>query len=429
MNAWVVRIAVVLALGLAGAWLVSATEWADTEVPTPASGEARTNLLYGVQGLLRELGAKVVKRQSLDAMPPPDARLVLASRHWDMFPERAGRLRAWVEEEGGHLVMPAHLLDDDMLDSWVPLAEVDWTRVGRKNRKGDDADDEAPQDEADEADDTPAPPKTPQALRGKREKDGDCHEVVEPYALPASFAGGRVFRLCAAYTTRQYLPADEDELPLWAVEAPRGIEAIRVRVGRGSVTVMPWGVLHNRNLLRGDNALFAAAALQARAGSEVWFVTEEAREPFLKWLWHQGWVAIVAGLLALVAALWRGAVRFGPLAPSAGTHRRSMAEQVRGTSAFLNVHGNGALHAAQVRALNEAAARHLRHHAQRNAGARAAAIAQATGLQAAALERALATRARSPEAMAVDLELLETARRRLEAGGRAPSSPSSSSSS
>ena len=122
MNAWVVRILSVLALVLAGAWVMSATEWADTEVPTPASGEARTHSLYAAQLLVRELGGHVVKRESLDAMPPAQARLVLASSHWDLFPERAQRLREWVEQ-GGHLVMPSFLVDDDMLESWVPLVE------------------------------------------------------------------------------------------------------------------------------------------------------------------------------------------------------------------------------------------------------------------------------------------------------------------
>ncbi len=414
MNPWIARILVVAALGLAGAWLVTATEWADTEVPTPAGGEARNDPHYGVQGLVRELGARVVKRRSLDAMPPPGARLVLGSSHWNLFPERAERLRAWVEQ-GGHLVMPGRLVDDEMLESWVPLVEEDWTRPSKGEGEKKAAE----------------PPEKPRAAaRRQRTRDADCHEVVEPDALPASFEGGRSFRVCGAWVGRQYLPADEEETPLWAVQAPRGIEAIRVAVGRGSVTVMPWSVLSNGNLLRGDNALFAVAALQARAGSEVWFVTEEAREPFLPWLWRHAWVAMVAGLLALAAALWRGAVRFGPLAPSAGTHRRSMAEQVRGTAAFLHMHGNGALHAAQLRALDETARRHLRRYAQRDAAARAAAIAQATGLEAPVLERAMSARARRPEAMALDLEVLETARRRLEAaGGRGPSSSSSFSSS
>lgn len=413
MNPWLARILVVAVLALAGAWLVSATEWADTEVATPASGEARTNPHYAVQGLMRELGARVVKRPSLDAMPPAGARLVLGSSHWNLFPERAERLRAWVEEEGGHLVMPGYLVDDDMLDTWVPLIDEDWKRVRKSEAEPKAA---------------AAPPKKPRGQRAERRKpakDADCHEVVEPDALPASFAGGRAFRVCSAWVGTQYLPADEMEAPLWAVEAPRGIEAIRVAAGRGSVTVMPWGVLHNGSLLRGDNALFVVAALQAGPGSEIWFVTEEAREPFLQWLWRHGWVALVAALLALALALWRGAVRFGPLAPSAGTHRRSMAEQVRGTAAFLHMHGNGALHAAQLRALDESARRHLRRHAGRDPAARAAAIAAATGLAPAVLERAMSVRARRPEAMALDLEVLETARRRLEAAGAGGASISS----
>ncbi|MGE8200417.1 MAG: DUF4350 domain-containing protein, partial [Variovorax sp.] len=122
MSAWLVRIGSVLVLALIGFWLVWATEWADTEVPTPASGEARTNSFYAAQAMLRELGMQVVKRDDLDAMPPARARLVLASGHWDMFPERERRLREWVEQ-GGHLVMPSHLVDGDLLESWIPLVK------------------------------------------------------------------------------------------------------------------------------------------------------------------------------------------------------------------------------------------------------------------------------------------------------------------
>ncbi|WP_422084786.1 DUF4350 domain-containing protein [Variovorax sp.] len=412
MKTWVVRIVSVLVLVLAGAWLVSATEWAETEVPTPASEEVKKNSFYAVQSLLRLLGAEVVRRESLDELPPAQARLVLSSSYWDMFPEREQRLRRWVEQ-GGHLVMPGHLASRDMLESWIPLVREKPVRP----------------DESDE----PAAPKKKKSRSQRDEqriKDADCRMLTEPDTVPASFAGGRSFRICTWAEPVQFSPADKRQPPPWMARGARGAEAIRVRVGQGTVTLLPSGVWHNQNLLRGDNALFAVAALQLRtAGSQVWFVAEEAREPFLRWLWQKSWVVWVVGLLALAAALWRAAVRFGPLAPSASTHRRSMAEQVRGTAGFLHMHGSDALHAAQLRALNESATRQLRGYAHRDAAARADAIAKATGLEAAMVVRAMADRARNPGAMALDLEVLETARRRLDANGPFVLSPSSASSS
>ena len=412
MKAWAVRIVAVLVLVLAGGWLVSATEWAETEVPTPASEEVRKNSFYAVQSLLRHLGAEVVRRENLDELPPAQARLVLASSYWDMFPERGQRLRRWVEQ-GGHLVMPGHLASGDMLESWIPL-------VREKTVRPDETDEPV----------APKKKKSRSQRDEQRTKDADCRMLAEPDTVPASFAGGRGFRICTWAEPVQFSPSDKRQPPLWMARGARGAEAIRVRVGQGTVTLLPSGVWHNQNLLRGDNALFAVAALQLRTGSQVWFVAEEAREPFLRWLWHKSWVVWVVGLLALAAALWRAAVRFGPLAPSAGTHRRSMAEQVRGTAGFLHMHGGDALHAAQLRALNESATRQLRGYAHRDASARADAIAGATGLEAAMVVRAMAERARNPGAMALDLEVLETARRRLDANGPfVPSPPSASSSS
>ena len=408
MNPWLVRTVVVLALVGIGAWLVSATEWADTEVATPASGEAKTDPFYAMQVLLRELGAGMVRREALDVLPPAQARLVLASNYWDLFPERTQRLRRWVEQ-GGHLVLPNHLVENDQLKDWLPLVV------------------ETPAD-ADEDDDTPAPEKPASRARAPGApalKDADCREVAEPETVPASFAGGRSFRLCGVWPAVRYRPSDKRAAAPWSVEEAGGLAAVRVGVGRGTVTVVPWGLQTNANLARADNALFMAASLQLRVGTEVWLVSEEKREPFMQWLWGRGWAALLLGMLALAAALWRAAVRFGPLEPPAGTHRRSMAEQVRGTASFLHMHGADALHAAQLRALQECARRQVHRYIQLDPAARAASIARATGLDAAALERAMSTHKRSTGTTAADLELLETARRRLDAATPATASDAS----
>lgn len=400
-----VLLAVLLLAG--GVWLMSATEWVDVDVPTPAKGEALTNPLYATEKLLGALGAKVVRRTSLDAMPPPQARLVLVSRNWDLFPERRQRLRAWVAQ-GGNLVIPGFLAGHESLKGWLPVTEQRPLKF--------------------------EPPAIPPRLLGKPAKDMDCRALEEPADVTPSYGDSRVFRACGAYFSSQYLPVNRQAAPLWALQGMAGTEAVRVQVGQGTVTVLGgWGLLNNSNLLRADNALLAAAALQARPGAEFWFVAEEAREPFAPWLWHQAWAALLLGLLALALALWRAGVRFGPLAPSAPAHRRSMAEQVRGTARFLHMHGPKALHAAQLRALHASAARQLPRFSQLDPARRTQEIARATGLDAQVLERAQADRARNRGALAADLELIETARRRLDArepaASPAPSSAPSSASS
>lgn len=383
----------------AGAWLVSATEWVDVDTPTPAKGEALSNPLYATEKLLAALGARVVRHKSLDAMPPPQARLVLVSRNWDLFPERAQRLREWVAQ-GGHLVIPGFLAGHKSLKGWLPVTEQSPLR-------------------------SESPTMPPRPL-SKTAKDMDCRALEEPAEVAASYIDSRVYRACGAYFSPQYLPANRQLAPLWSLRGTAGMEAVRVQVGQGTVTVLGgWALLDNSNLLRADNAQLAAAALQARAGAEYWFVAEEAREPFVPWLWHQAWAALLLGLLALALALWRAGVRFGPLAPSASAHRRSMAEQVRGTARFLHMHGPKALHTAQLRALHESAARQLPRFSQLDPLRRTAGIARATGLDARALERAQDDKPRNPAVLAADLELLETARRRLDA--REPAAPPASS--
>jgi hypothetical protein len=384
-----------------GAWLMSATEWVDADTPTPAKGEALSNPLYATEKLLGALGARVHRQTSLDAMPPQQARLVLVSRNWDLFPERAQRLRAWVAQ-GGHLVIPGFLARHASLKGWLPVTEEN----------------------------APRQPEVTVRPPAKAARDTDCRALEEPAEVAASYSDSRVYRACGAFFSPQYLPADRLAAPLWSLRGTGGTEAVRVRVGQGTVTVLgAWELLGNSNLLRADNAQLAAAALQARAGTEFWFVAEEAREPFAPWLWNQAWAALLLGLLALALALWRAGVRFGPLAPSAPSHRRSMAEQVRGTARFLHMHGPKALHAAQLRALHASAARQLPRFSQLDALRRTSGIARATGLDARARERAQDDHARNPAVLAADLELLETARRRLDAREAVPLTVSSSASS
>ncbi len=381
----------VLAVALA-AWLVSATEWVEEDVPTPARGEALKNRFYAVQDLLRNVGVKVTRKQSLDEMPPPRATLVLDSRHWTLFPDRADRLRKWVEG-GGHLVLSSVSVTDKEFEDWLPVAEMSPKSRATRER-----------------------PKAPEQKPGKPAPDAGCADAGETGDLPASYTGGRSFRLCTSANGSYFTPLTSEQTPVWTISAQDGMAILRLDIGKGSATVIsPWGMLGNGVVLRADNPLVVAAALKATRGSETWFVVEEARAPLLKWLWHEAWIAVVLLLLALAAVLWRGAVRFGPLAAGTMLARRSMADQVSGTGQFLYRHGAAALHRAQVRALDEAARKYVRNYNARDLSASLEAIARATGLDQLALAAAITPRP-APADLPRHMELLETARRRLQLG-------------
>ena len=385
----------VLALlaGLA-AWVASRTEWVDVWVRTPAKGEAANDQHFAAKQLLRRLGAIVLAPTNLDRLPPAGATLVLISPHWNLFEERDRQLQRWVEG-GGHLVLPDFLNFGD---------EIEWVRIRERRHKI-----EEPQKPASPA---AARPPRPDFVGPKDDPDAACPTLDEPARAPAAFGSPRRYRLCQAapYSTLQ------TELPVqWSIDGARGAQLLRVGIGRGSVTAInPYGLFDNHGLFHGDHALAVVAAVRPAPGREVWFVVDESRAALPLWLWQRAAPAIALGLLALALALWRGAVRFGPLAPQPPLARRSVAEQIRGSAFFLQRRGGAALLAAARRALDEAARKRVPGLDRMGLGERAAAIGKAASLPAVALQRVLDTRLKpTPRELPDRLALLETARRRL----------------
>ena len=406
---WLIRALLAVLLAGIGYGVVTQTEWVDEEVPVPRSPEVMDNSFYAVQHLLERLQVHVVRQQSLQHWPPREATMLLTSSHWKLFPERLQQLKNWVEA-GGQLVIPAYLAHDDALKSWLAIQSIDT-------------------DEADAAGVTPAPPagaavdETAPECTGTRCRRwaryralARCHAIAETADPTEAYTEGRGFKVCSANT--QVLTAQREVS--WRVGDAAQTVALRMPVGRGSVSVMQTpALLRNDAMFRGDHALLAVALLQARPGHTVWFVDDEARVPLPELIWNEARAAVLLVLLAVGAALWRGAVRFGPLIARAPLARRSMAEQVRGTAQFLWQRDPAALHAAQVRALHETAAPRLRGYAHQTTAERAATLARATGLDEPALAQALDTRhPRAPAHLAATLNLLESARRRLRRSGR-----------
>ena len=371
-------------------WVVANTEWVDEESSRQAQGEARTNPVYAFEQLLRKLGGTVEHHEALQSLPPAKARLVLLSNDWEIVPGRSEQLHQWVLG-GGHLVLlEGDDWDDTGLEDWVPVYSVE---VPRKP--------EAPASGASDA-----------LAKARAKLEAGSGSMTSSSPL---FGADQTYKSCEFNSQGRRLVPKSGQEAAWAMGRSGGSDLLRMTVGQGSVTVLNTdsAAFYNRRALKCDNGLILAAAVQAEPGATTWVYLNEKREALIPWLWHTGWIAIVTGLLALAAALWRGAMRFGPRLAPPPRLRRSIAEQVRGLGAYLQREGREALLVAQQRALEEAAARHLPGYRRLTIPQRGNAIAAATGLNAEALTAVLQARTVTRAELPVRLELLETARRSL----------------
>jgi len=410
-----------LLLAGVGVWLAFNTEWTDVEVPPELRGPAKTDPFYTFKRFSAALGVQLDMPDNLDRLPPPGATLVLSSWFWDLFPQRAAALQRWVEA-GGHLVLPTYEYYGPEL-AWTTIQSVPPPALKAPRRapaasanSTDDDDSNDDENEADsqtqERDATPAPrPPPPRAgppIALPRSRPVACPRLAEPPGVPPAFGTRRDYMSCQGSASI----LQSRGAALWAVDNQRGHVVLRVAVGKGSVTAANMRLpIYGTTPLDNDNALLLTAALRLARGQQLWLVANEKRPPLLQTLWKSGSPAILLGALALALALWRAGVRFGPRLPAAPTARRSVAEQIRGTSAFIAHHGGRALHQAQLRALDSCARSRVHGYDRLIVGERAAVLAPLVGIDVHTLARAM-----NPELskhLPSALALLETARRRL----------------
>ena len=362
-------------------WVVWHTTWEEIEVDDPARGLAATDEYYSLRKVLEGAGATLEVRTALEPMPPAGATLLLESSLWDIFPERDARLKTWVQN-GGRLVVTDWLKDSDDL-RWVPLSFAAPHRRAKPQDAAasgaDDADDDNDDDEQ-----APTTRRKPPAAGGEKRLQKlldpkrawrDCADFEETSATSEpAFEPGRVYRGC---TYAGPLRALNHVPPSWQLTGVGGTLAMRVAVGRGSVTGISTRqlVTDNHGLLSGDNGLIAAAILQAAPGRAVWVIQEEAREPLLAWLWHEARSPFLLALAAIGLALWRLMVRLGPREAVPPRARRSMGEQVRGTGQFIAGADPRALHAATRKAFEDAARKRVEGWSELDDAARIAALA------------------------------------------------------
>ena len=386
----IIRLILLAGVALLVTWIARNTYWDKVTIPSQLRNEAAKNPFYGAQHLVERLGATSSWDRFLRDVSP-DAVIVVSSWHWDLAEGRRSRMEHWVEA-GGRLVLDRTLVGGkEEFESW--------SGISRRTLAPKASDKEKDEEEKDKD----------QMLKLNR----DCRFVHQ--AAPtraASDVDNHSFELCASedgshlVTTRPVA---------WALDDDFGNQVLRVNVGKGSVTVVNGVPFHFREFLQGDNAALLVAAMQLRKKDQVHFLSEDEHPSMLALMWYLGWPVVLLALALIALALWRNSVRFGPLIAEPDQARRSLAEQIRGTGLFVIRFGGGkALHAAAVRALNEAARRRIGAYPRLSVSERIEAMAQLTGADASALGPAVNNgNARRANELRQAIALIESVRRRL----------------
>jgi hypothetical protein len=366
-------------------WIASNTYWADVTVPMPLRGDAARNPFYAAERLVEALGGTAASERTF-SLPPTSGVVVLSNWNWNLSERRRAALERWVAD-GGRLVA------DDSVSGGVEFAK--WSSIDylERERKIDS---------------------------DGKDQEGPCFKFSEERLDRRPRPFEREHWVCDVdldYTLTTSRDVD------WAVsEARAGRHALRVRVGRGSVTRINAQPFRYRKLFDGDHGWLLVTAAQLRPGDEVRFLSEGEYPSLLALIWLTGSPVVLTALAALGLWLWRNGVRFGRLAPEDPPVRRSLAEQIRGTGRFALHHDGGEpLHTATVRALDEAARRRVTAWALLDPRARVRALAAMAGVAPDALDFALHdSRARAPHDLRDTLALLETVRRALIRQKRTP---------
>jgi hypothetical protein len=390
----VVRVLLVAAVVAFVVWIARNTYWVDDTVQTPWKNEAARNPFYPAQKFVEQFGATSTwDRFQTDV--PTDAVIVVSSWHWDLAEGRRSRMEKWVEA-GGRLVLDRTLVGGQE-------AFEKWSGISRVSPKSEDED-------VEDEDDTAG------ATSGARERRTPraCRTLHESMRSVGSRAGAPVdYELCASEEDFSHLTTTR--AIDWALGDDSGNQVLRVRAGKGSVTVINAVPFHSHTFMLGDHATLLVDAAQLRRGDDVHFLSEEEHASLLTLMWIFGWPVVVLALALIALALWRNSVRFGPLAAEPDRARRSLAEQIRGTGKFAQRFGGGrSLHAATVRALNEAAQRRISAYMRLSTAERVNAVARLSGIEAAVLGPAIYhSGPRRSQELRQAIALIETARRRI----------------
>lgn len=262
---------------------------------TPASGEARYNRFFALEGILENLEQPVSSSVMLGRVLPllrPGDTLVIGDDIGRINPAQAEALHTWVSG-GGHLVLSPSI----SADREVPvLDDLGVLQTGQKR----------------------------EWVCVKLTASTESHPDAQ--ATPLCGFG---FHLQPQALARASAVIGD--------QAGKGLVFARVPEGKGVVSVLgDMDILSGNHLKNAPEQQFARRLLAPNFGrGHSYLLYELIGNSFWVNLFVRGWPALLASLLLILGWMAVRSERLGPLAPAPAAHRRALLEHIQAVGEFL----------------------------------------------------------------------------------------------
>lgn len=289
-----ILVALLIAAGVY--WFQTHFEKVKKEIEVGYQGEARNNHLLAAQRYFQALGVQASSHEGLGELPSAAATMILPGARYEMGKSEAQSLLRWVEA-GGHLVVvPSNTFDEEYSRA-DPLLD-------------------------------------PLGVRALEVEEPQSEGVID-----VDWPGEQDFMSLrsAADTRLENVGTQKVEL---ALADQDGLYLLRLRLGRGWITVLPDAYLmSNGSLALYDHAAYLWHVAQAAAPRPVWLVYQDSMPTLWVWLARHAWQVLFAAALCLTLILWEASRRFGPIVAPAPLMRRRLLDHLDASGRFLWRHG------------------------------------------------------------------------------------------
>lgn len=340
-------IAVFLALGGIGLYLLDRLQPYEETLEHGASPEARANDYLAAEHFLRQQKISVTRADNLQVLQKLPAAghtlMLLGSRH-NMTPRQTRQVLDWAAQ-GGHLLFVAESIwdeeheksDDLLLDSLGihQLLSEDLDDEGDEDSAALEEEDSSASEEQDAADlptdeaETEIAEDDTEASESEDDSEAETDRYPE---LTKLYLQDEEAPAYVDFDTEFHLYDAQNRAHAWA-NSGDSTHMLQLDHGKGLITVLTdsW-IWQNANIADYDNAWLLWYLSQ---DSSVTLLYSNERDDLFSQLLRHFPAALVALALLIALLLWHVGMRHGPLQAPPGHTRRQLEEHLRGSADFI----------------------------------------------------------------------------------------------